>query len=80
MVKLVSDYFSGNSRLVFGQFSEKSTENLGGMILDEFHEMDFWTAQKSISELLGTSDINWKDVYQLPHRVRNETSLSVFQY
>ena len=26
------------------------------------------TAQKSISELLGTLDINWKDVYQLPHR------------
>ena len=37
------------------------------------------TAQKSISELLGTSDINWKDVYQLPHRVTNETSLRVFQ-
>ena len=27
------------------------------------------TAQKSISELLGTSDINWKVVYQLLHRV-----------
>ena len=38
------------------------------------------TAQKSLSELLGTSDINWKDVYQLPHRVTNETSLRVFQY
>ena len=38
------------------------------------------TAQKSISELLGTSDINWKDVYQLLHRVTNETSLRVFQY
>ena len=38
------------------------------------------TVQKSISELLGTSDINWKDVYQLPHRVTNETSLRVFQY
>ena len=37
-------------------------------------------AQKSISELLGTSDINWKVVYQLPHRVINETSLRVFQY
>ena len=38
------------------------------------------TAQKSISELLGTSDINWKGVYQLPHRVTNEASLHVFQY
>ena len=38
------------------------------------------TAQKSISELLGTSDINWRVVYQLPHRVTNETSLLVFQY
>ena len=38
------------------------------------------SAQKSISELLGTSDINWKDVYQLPHRVTNETSLRLFQY
>ena len=38
------------------------------------------TAQKSISELSGTSDINWKVVYQLPHRVTNETSLRVFQY
>ena len=38
------------------------------------------TAQKSISELLGTSDINWKVVYQLPHRVTNETSFHVFQY
>ena len=37
-------------------------------------------AQKSISELLGTSDINWKDVYQLPHRATNESSLHVFQY
>ena len=25
------------------------------------------SAQKSISELLGTSDVNWKVVYQLPH-------------
>ena len=38
------------------------------------------TAQKSISDLLGTSDINWKVVYQLPHRVTNETYLRVFQY
>ena len=38
------------------------------------------TAQKSISELLCMSDINWKVVYQLPHRVTNETSLGVFQY
>ena len=38
------------------------------------------TAQKSISELLDTSDINWKVVYQLPHKVINETSLPVFQY
>ena len=38
------------------------------------------TAQKSISALLGTSDINWKVVYQLPHRVTNETSLRVFSY
>ena len=37
-------------------------------------------AQKSISELLGTSDINCKVVYQLPHRVINETSLRLFQY
>ena len=36
------------------------------------------TAQKSISELLGTSDINWKIVYQIPHRVTNETSLPLF--
>ena len=38
------------------------------------------TAQKSISELLGTSDVNWKVVCQIPHRVTNETSLRVFQY
>ena len=38
------------------------------------------TAQKSISELSGTSDTNWKVVYQLPQRVTNETSLRVFQY
>ena len=38
------------------------------------------TAQKSISELLGTSDINWKVVYQLRHRVTNEASLRLFQY
>ena len=38
------------------------------------------TVQKSISELLGTSDINWKVVYQLPHRVTNETSLRVSQH
>ena len=38
------------------------------------------TAQKSISELLDTSDINWKVVYQLPRRVTNEISLSVFLY
>ena len=38
------------------------------------------TAQKSISELLGTLDINWKVVYQLLHRVTNETSLRVFPY
>ena len=38
------------------------------------------TAQKPISELLGMSDVNWKVVYQLPHRVTNETFLRVFQY
>ena len=38
------------------------------------------TAQTSISELLGTSDINWTVVYHLPHRATNETSLRVFQY
>ena len=26
------------------------------------------------------SDINWKVVYQLPHRLTNETSLTVFKY
>ena len=38
------------------------------------------TAQKSISELSGTSGIKWKVVYQLLHRVTDETSLRVFQY
>ena len=38
------------------------------------------TAQKSVSELSGKSDINWKVVHQVPHRVINETSLRVFQY
>ena len=36
--------------------------------------------EKSISELLRTSDINWEVVYQLPYRVTNETSFRVFQY
>ena len=38
------------------------------------------TPQKTIEKLLGNDDVNWQEVYMIPHMVSDSSSIRIFQY